>query len=463
MHNSIRKYNIWVILLFVFQEVYFFGSSVITFQLLSTLFFYSYILYSYFKDRKMGIMYLLSFSLLALNMSNYLQDDSLPMSFYGLRFLGFSFNIIFTFVLFVIDFYLDAKNRTIRVKLPYVYKYISVFIIYSALLGIVNVVLGKNYMDNYSKDLITYLPFFVYIYLISKLEKEELFLMLKNMLIGTFFLMMTSLAFEKYRQYALGEDALLINTIGSVFMIAIFFAKNIMHRFLYYTILILYFYLLTTGLVLIGGKTIIYVLLILLWLLIKQRNVIYIILPFVFIFYSKDIFTFFIGYFGEGVIANKFAQVSLIFSGLKITDLALIPASVGNLTAELLTLIDYLSKNIYMLLLGKGFGGGIPDSLNYLKPWVHRMGYAYIDSVRNDYHKFHLAIYEILIKSGVFSLIVYTLICIKGFFSKNKWKGLYVVFFLLMFSVSKEFILLTLFLYELSTKTETKNTNIVSK
>lgn len=450
--KEFTNYNVWIIVLFIFFEVLLFNTHA-SIQLIVTIFFYTFILISYCNSRKNGIMYFISFTLLALNMSNYLHEDSMPPSFYGLRCFGFSFNILFSFLFVSIDILRDIYNKKFKVNHSPIYKYISFFILYSTILGGILLVFGVNYLDNYKKDVLTYIPFFLYAYILSKLHKEDLLKMLKYLILATFLLTWMSLIFGKYRQYAVGEDVLLVNTMGSTFLIVVFFAKELFNKVFFYTMIISYSLLMTTGLVLIGGKTIIYVLIVFVWLLFAYRKLYFLIPVILFLIFNEVVFAFLIDFYEGSVIASKLAQVSFIFKfASDLNRLAIVPSSVGNLAGELLTLTDYSIKNVWVLIFGKGFGGGIPDNLGYLSYWAGNAGYSPIDLVRNDFHKMHLAAYEVFIKSGIVSFSVYIYIVVKSFLSRNIWGMIFMIFFLLMFSVSKEFILLTMFFYELLRK-----------
>ena len=441
--SHLKRYNIFVIIIFVLGETLFFDSNS-PLQVFFTLFYYFIILFFLFFDPRVAFLYYFTFSLLSLNMGNYIFVDSLPPSFYGLRLFGFSFNVLFTFLLTGVCIILYPPGNILRVFRRPPYRFISFFILYSSILGLIMLGLNENYSDNYLKDLMTYIPFFFYVIFFTKLEDKDLILLIKYLIIGTFLLLIFSLVFGKYRQYVLGENILLSNTFEATFLIVIFFAKSLFNKILYYSMLIIYFILLSTGIIVVGGKSFIFLLILFFWYVLKKRKLFSILLVSLFLFFGKWVLDFLIIYFEGNIIASKLTQVSILFSFLDLKFLASMQNSLGNIVGELLTIIDYAKNNLLFFLLGKGFGGGLPDNLGYLDWWAGNSGYSEIDKLRNSYHKFHITVYEIFIKSGILFFIVYVKIVYKVFFSRNHWGLPYVILFLLMFSVSKEFILLTL-------------------
>jgi hypothetical protein len=393
---------------------------------------------------KIGSLYFLSFTLLAPNMSNYIFTETLPNSFYGLRLFGFSFNVLYTIFLSGILLLNSSTKNIFSFYKRGIYKFISLFIIYSSILGVFMVALGYSYFDNYLKDLMTYLPFFFYVIFLSFLKDEDIKPLIKYLIICTYFLFLFSFVFSKYSQYVLGENILLSNTFTSVFIIVIFFCRNFFKLYQYAFILVSYLLLLSTGIIILGGKSFVYLFILLLWLVVKEKKLKYILPVVIIFFFINQILSSIINYYEGNVIAMKLAQVSYLFNFIDLHTLANVKSSIGNIAGELLTLIDYSRAHLMFFLFGKGMGGGLPDSLGYLYYWAGNNGYSEVDSFRNNYHKFHLALYEIFIKSGIIFFVIYIRIAFKKFLTSNSSGLIFVIFFLLMFSVSKEYILLTL-------------------
>lgn len=449
IRNNLKYF---IFYLFVIFEALSFKIDNPFFTLSITSFFYLWVIYFVIYKIESGLIYFISFSLLSLNMSNFLAiEGDLPFTFFGARLFNFSLNF---WILIIIAFLLILKYvDRIKTRINSFEFYLIIFCTYSIIIGLVSVGLNENYFDNFMKDFTTYFVIFPYIIIFKNINYKKLINVIPHLVFSSFLLFIVSFTLGAYRQYAFGEDILLINTFSSALIFALFFVKNRINSWHFYLLLIIYLYFLSQNLIILGGKTFVFFFLFILWLFRHRLNILnllYLILILISIPFLLDFFRL---YYGEGsAIANKIGQIQLIY---QITDLELIAlhrSSIGNIAGELLTLIDFFSKNPLKFFFGGGFGTAVPDSLGYLNWWAGNYGYADIDSVRNSYHKMHLALYEILLKGGVLFFIPYIYFIIKAFFSKINWNFLFFIFLLLMFSVSKEFILLTLLFYYSSNK-----------
>lgn len=440
--------------LFIITETLLYDANIYLI-LISSILFYTLVLITLLrkKSRELGISLFIIFSLLAPNMSNYLWQETLPPSYYGLRIFGYSFNIFFTLLITV----LTIKRNTMKSFSKFEKAVFAVFF-YFLLIGIVNTLYGLNYLDDFKKDLLTIFPIFCYIILFKSLRGKLLHWIIENLINASFLGLLLSLLFSKTREYAIGEEMLLANTFSSTLIFALFFYRKNYSNWVIITLIVFFFYLIATNNIILGGKSIIYFILIFLWIF-KNKIKIYTILIFGFItFWFNKILQILRTFFDSGVVANKIAQVQILFSFVAIETIALSKSSVGNIAGELLTIIEYFKSDFTFLLFGKGFGGGIPDTLGYLNWWAGNAGYKTVDAIRNNYHKMHLGILEMIVKGGLLIFIPYTIYLVKGFISNNKWRMLHVILFAFMFFVSKEFILMTLLYYYLGKQEDDEGT-----
>ena len=453
---EIKNYSKNIIFyLFVIFEALSFKIDNPYFTLLVTSFFYLWVIYFVLKKTESGLIYFISFSLLSLNMSNFLGlEGDLPFSFYGARLFNISLNF---WVLIIIAFFLILKNKEkYKIRLKPIEYYLIIFCIYCIVIGLVSVVSNENYFDNFMKDFTTYFVIFPYIIIFKNINYHKLIDLLPHLVFSSFLLFIVSFSLGAYRQYAVGEDLLLINTFSSALIFALFFIKDRIKSWHFYFLALVYFYFVSQNLIILGGKTFVFFFLYILWLFRYRLSVFKLLLFGLIMISIPFILAYIRSYYGEGAaIANKVGQIQLIYQITNLEIIALHRSSIGNIAGEFLTMVDFFSKNPIKLLFGGGFGAAIPDSLGYLSWWAGNYGYAEIDFVRNSYHKMHLSFYEFILKGGVLFIMPYIYFVIKAFFSKTNWSFLFFIFFLLMFSVSKEFILLSLLFYYLGIKKST--------
>lgn len=454
---SIFKYRFEVLLLFVIGEVLLFETND-NLHLLITLIEYLFVFIALVNNYRIGIMYFVSFTLLALSQDNFLIHDSLPNSFWGVRAFGFSLNIIFSFLIFI---YCIVITKKTKIKIDINLKFFIYFIIYSIISGTVFILLSKNYIDNFVQDLLTYSPFFIYSYLLSLLDVISLKEIIKKGLSLTVFAMILSYISNKMFQYGEGNYFVLVNNFSFIVIFAVFILRDLFKKWQYILLISCIIFLLLNGDIFIGGKQIILLFVVLFWFALNYKKyAIPILLLFVFfILFIEPTISFISNYYAGNVISFKFTQIFTLVENFDLSLIASTKSSMGNIIAEAITLFDYFVDNPILLVTGKGFGGAIPDTMGYLAPWAGSSGYAYQDLSRNDFHKLHLPVYEIILKTGLLGFLFYFYIIVRFFKSKNRYMLIYLILFLTVFYVTKELLLITLVFLSISKQVEI-NSNI---
>ena len=150
-----------------------------------------------------------------------------------------------------------------------------------------------------------------------------------------------------------------------------------------------------------------------------------------------------IAYTTSGIIAFKLRQVAQMFSSPDFIELASQFSSIGNLVAELITLITYLIDHPLYILTGKGMGAGISDIYGWLAPFAGASGYSDVDAVRNNFYNLHLAPYKVMINGGLIFLGYFIYLLIKLLKQRTDVSFIAFVLFFMIFYVNKEMALLT--------------------
>lgn len=409
---------------------------------------YVYIIALLFLRTRLGVLYYIGFTLLSLNMSNFLHGyGALPMTFFGLRVFGLSVNFL---VLFLAAALVLIRQKKYNLLLSKFELWVLVYVCYTFFLGAVLLVIGVHYADNFYKDLTVYLCIVPLVVILRVVSKKELSVLFTHIFFSTALLFFASFVLGAYRQYAIGEDILLVNTFGTVFLFMLFHKNVWEYKYLALMIVFFYVFCFSQNLIIFGGKTFIFIFLFLLWRIKNDLNLIVLLVGLPILVASPYLLTMLRSYFGEGAaISNKIGQVQMILSSLGLHQIALHKSSIGNVIGEFLTLKYILIDSWSRMFFGQGIGSGIYDVFGYLKWWAGNNGYALVDSERGVYHKLHLATYEILLKGGLLFWIPYCWICLKSFFVKRLEGFLFFILALFMVSVSKEFLLLALCLNKL--------------
>lgn len=437
-----------ILILFCLIEVLFFDDK--EFQLFFSIFEYLFCSFLILTNLKKGIVYFLSFTLLSLGIGNF-YGENLPNNFWGIRIGNFSFNILYS--LFILIYTIVISNKPIKFlnfKYSFFYKFILILFFYGLFRGVVSIVFNELYLENFFNDLMTYFPFFIYFFLLSQLNDSDYECIFFSTFIASFFLLIFAYVFGRTFEY--GNSSFLVqNTICNVILIVFFILRKKLNLKLFIVMLIVFLFFITKGLIFLSGKVIITILVYFVFLLLKNKSFRFIFIPtlFLFLFKFNDIINYLIDSFYGNVISFKLEQIKSLVNISSIEFISKSHNSVGNLVAEIRTSVEYFSDNIVLFVSGEGFGGGIPDSLNLLKPWTKLAGYAEIDGVRNNYYKMHLPITEMFVKGGMFLVVLYIVVLYLILKIKHEYKILFFFMFFLFFYISKENLLYTMLIYNI--------------
>lgn len=368
-------------------------------------------------------------------------------NFYGMRFGSISLNVFTSFVFSTLIVLKKDFNFNCFFKTS-VHKFFIWLMASGFLIGMINLVLGNIYMDNFLSDILTYLPLFFFVVILSVIDIKDVNLLFKYCFGLTVIAMILCYFFDVYFEYAVGKRYVLINSIGFIAPVFVLFTYKIYSKYFYVVLLSMMLFLLASGYFFISGKTIIMFFIAFVWggfYLFKGKIIFVIPIIILLIITTPFIILKMIEFFdGNPVITYKFSQVYAIFN-TDIHSLAKAQTSFGNIVAEILTASSdlYFSSDFFMIF-GKGFGGGIKDVFGYLSSWVNRSGYSFKCATRDYYYKMHLPITELFVKSGLLGVLLHSFVLIKNFTKKNIYGFGFVLMFSLVFYTSKENLLLTL-------------------
>lgn len=449
-------YRFEVLFFFVLLETLMFEGNVVL-QTLIAILEYIFLLVVALKNLRIGILYFCSFTLLTFGWGNYFDID-LPNNFWGLRIGSFSVNILFSAFLALLCL-IKNKGNIVFLKNK-IHLFFLCFIIYSAIVGFLNVLYGINYIDNFINDLLTYFPFFLYIIFLAELNNIQLITLLRNVIILSVISLIFSYIFNKKSIYA--ENYFLLSTaIYLILPVLILLTKKLYSYALWMILIFIIYSFIVLGEYFISGKVIILYLMLLCWLCWYYKKLRYLLLfPIICILLNIPvILRFFMEFFSENIISYKFSQIYDVVINFDLHSLAILPSSISNLIAEGLTIFYFQKEHLFYLLFGGGFGFGVPDVFGYLTPWAGASGYAEIDLVRNNFFKMHLPIYEVTLKGGYIFLFPYILILIDTLKSRNIYLFTFGLLFFLSFYVTKEMLLLTLILLQIAYLSSTNNSS----
>ncbi len=440
-----------VLLVFVLLEVLLFDADGALQAAITTLE-YLFVLLALVANRGAGIAYLVSFTLLAMGEWSHTVPGTVSNNFLGMRLFGFSVNVLFSFGVLI---FLVAGSQTYRTGPPgRDSRFFNYFILYSAFVGLVSLLVSANHLDNFLADLLSYLPYYASIYFVSILSADHVTRIFKYGMSVTVISMLFSFATDIRFEYGAGFYFVLMNGFAFVAVFAVFFCRRFYSPAHYGFLAFSVVFLLATGTVFIGGKTIVIAALTLIWYASKSRTALGVVLLSLtaVVIFLDPILSFALDRIApDAVLLYKFTQILEVFAYMDIETLASTSSSMGNLFAEGMTTARYLIDNKLLLIFGKGFGGGIPDLFGYLSPLARPgFGYAPQDALRDDFFRMHLPIFEIVIKSGIVGLTLYVIVLYRSLTDRHIFAFIYFVLMLTVFYVSKEMLLLTLLFMKLS-------------
>jgi hypothetical protein len=439
-----------VLLVFVVLEVLLFGGNT-SIQMAISLAEYAFVAWVAYTDMKLGIQYLVSFSLLSIGAWSYIDPEIMPANFWGLRVFGISVNILFTLVMVAVCL-LDTKRLP---DLPGAAgRFLAAFIAYSFVVGIVDVLLSINYGDNFSKDLYVYLPFFAYVVLLSVMDAGSLYQIVKYGMSLTVVSMVLSRVTGIMFSYGGQTHYAPMNGFVYVAIFAVFLMRRdySLKHYLFLTLSVMF--LATSNSLFFGGKTIACCAAAILWAVLRSRKAFCMaaLTVIALIALGGPILQFISGRVArDPILTYKLSQIYDLSASSSLEQMSMAPTSMGNIVAEGRTVVRYLSENRVFLLFGKGLGGGVPDIFGNLAPLAYPgAGYAYEDVGRNDFLRMHLPIFEVMLKSGLIGTLAYVVLLVRTLIVRNTFSFLSFILLATAFSNTKETILLTVLLVALS-------------
>lgn len=436
--SSINEIFLW---LFGLGEVILYDCGAVALQYIFTGIVYSFILISFFRNRKKGIKYFFCFNILALGIFNFWGRTDV-VSYWGLRVGGLSFNILFTALLAILTV-IQKRGKHLFPGDKYT---IFFFVFYGVTMiwGVGFTILGHNYTNNLIADILTFSPIFFYAVMIKDLDKNELIFIITKIFTITIYALLLAFILNKQFEYAhewfiVGNTMSFLSPIGAIILWK-YYSKANMTVFI-----IAIFFLIALEAYFACGKTIIMIAILVLWLLTLNRHVKYIgliciIVVFPILINSLDTFA---EQLDNKILAFKITQITQVFKDPQVFELAAEFSSMGNLIAEAITLGQFYIENPAYIFFGQGMGAGIPDYFGFLSPFAGNSGYADIDASRDNFYNLHIAPYKVLANGGLVMFIWYCKILYDLFRARTSLTFLAFLMMFLMFYVSKEFMLLT--------------------
>ncbi len=437
-----------ILFVFVLLEVIFFDSN----SIINTLISYMevlFILIVFLLNPKIGIMYYLSFNILTFGEWSYVMQEANPQNFYGIRMFGISVSTLLGFILFLFLIF-NSKVKFKDIINEFEFKLFHYFILFTFLIGTINVLLGNNYFDNFISDIKTYFPFYFFAYFVFFIKPVNCLKVLKYSFSITFISFLLSFILDQKFYYDSNNSYLLMNSVSYLFPVFFIFSYHFFNKIISALIFLSMIYFYVTFNFFLSGKIILIFVCTLLWLILLKVNkkialiVLIILVPNL---------TLTIPYILEnmsilpGMVSYKLIQILSIFN-FDFSVIANTQTSIGNIVAEVITSFENLSNNPLSFIFGYGMGGAIKDSFGYLFSWVDAGGYGTNNYVRNQFFKMHLPVIEIFVKLGIIGVIFYSYMLKEILKEKSFINLMLFIMLFFVFYTSKENLLLTLILIQ---------------
>lgn len=438
------KFKLWPLLLFALGEVLLFRAEFKT-QAIVTTIEYFFITVALLRDFRLGLMYFISFSLLAMGGWSYITQYSELGTFWGLRLFNTSLNLIYTVVVCCA---LVLRNGVNWKELSKIYecKILGVYFTVSLVVGGFAIAFGENYVDNLVGDVAVLVPYFLYVLILSNFEHDDLASLATYGLAVTVATMLASLIGGVTFEYGDGYRYVLMNGYSYVTLVAIVFMRRSFHPVLYYLLLAAMLYLIVTGNLFIGGKAIVIAVVAIIWSLLTSARA-YVIagLFLLSIVVLSTLVTKYVetAFAEDSLLGYKVSQVLVFTQVTSLQELAAEKSSIGNLAAEAATITAYYMNEPLQILLGRGLGGGVPDVFGFLAPAVGEgAGYAYVDAARDSFSRMHLPLFQFVIRGGMLGLLAFGLVLTKFIRTRNGYGLVAAIILATVFTNSKEMALL---------------------
>ena len=456
--NSINiTFSYLILFLFVLLEVIFFESN----SIINTIISYAevlFILIVFLLNPKIGIMYYLSFNILTFGEWSHVMQEANPQNFYGIRMFGISVSTLLGFILYLFLFF-NSKVKFKDIVNEFEFKLFHYFILFTFIIGTINVLLGNNYFDNFISDIKTYFPFYFFAYFVFYIKPANCLKVLKYSFSLTFISFLLSFILEKRFYYDSNNSYLLMNSVSYLFPVFFILSYHFFNKIISALIFFSMIYFYVTFNFFLSGKIILIFVCTLIWIIsLKMNKKILLILLIILV----PNLTLTIPYILDNtsilpaIISYKLIQALSIFN-IDFFVLANTQTSIGNIVAEVITSFENLSNNPLSFVFGYGMGGAIKDSFGYLFSWVDAGGYGTNNYIRNQFFKMHLPVIEIFVKLGIVGVIFYSYMLNEVLKKKSFVGFMLFIMLLLIFYTSKENLLLTLILIQ-AAKQYKKNT-----
>jgi hypothetical protein len=447
-NSTYISFSYLILFVFVLLEVIYFDSGS-DFNTVISYLEILFILIVFILNPKIGIMYYLSFNILTFGEWSYVLDSSNPQNFYGIRIFDISVSTLLGFILFLLSIF-NSKVKFKDIINEFEFKFFHYFILFTFLIGIINLLLGNNYFDNFISDLKTYLPFYFFAYFVFFIKPANCLKVLKYSLYLTFISFLLSFILDQRFYYDSNNSYLLMNSVSYLFPVFFIFSYKFVNKIVSALIFLSMIYFYVTFDFFLSGKIILIFIFTLLWVISLKINMKILLIIIIILFLN---FTLLIPYINSNtsllpvMVSYKLSQITSIFN-FDLSVLANTQTSMGNIVAEVITSFENLSNNLLSFVFGYGMGGAIEDSYGYLASWVDAGGYATDNYIRNQYFKMHLPVIEVFVKLGAIGVVFYTYMLTQILKGKSFINLTILIMLFFIFYTSKENLLLTLILIQ---------------
>lgn len=446
----IFNYHFIILLIFALVDVALYSSELVGLSIVFTILVYLYVFIAFIRSPQIGLMYLISFNLLTIGWGNYAETDFVAYNYYGLRIGRFTLNICFQFFIAVI--LAVRRIKTGKLFCNDIYSnFFLIYLLWTLFIGIINGSKGIIYSDNFTTELMRFIPVLCWLIFFRDLKYEQLMRLFKYIFAISIIALAWAFILDKRMDYA-GHKYVVFDSLFYVIPAGVFVLYRLYNPGVLFGFALIFLGLLLNNAYFVSGKIIIIFICTFFWILSKNK------VTFIITLFSITLMIPIVGlitsYLAEIVndplLSNKLNQVNSFFTSNSAMKLAGTETSAGNLTAEIITLTSYFFHNPLYLIFGKGMGAGIPDLYGFLRPFTHHAGYKLLDGYRNDYVGLHLSIYVVFLEGGVIFLTYYCKLLLRLLHQHSAISFLAFLMLFLVFTAGKDYFLLTFLLLRIS-------------
>ncbi|NVK02944.1 MAG: hypothetical protein HWE12_15490 [Oceanospirillaceae bacterium] len=334
-------------------------------------------------SRRLFINSTMMAALLMIGEWTYVLDDQEIYTLYGIRVFNFSFLTGLLMLCFMV-----VSNKPVKISF-------IIGILYVLALTIVNIF---NFEFQNFLLVIRDLKIYIVLALIIFLSRYmDCFLIVNATVRGASIYLLAALVLGNKFDYG-GGNYYLAQSASVYLLPALLIVSSIRWKLELAAYWALYIFILIKGDLFIGGKTIILLALYFLYMLVISNNYVRGVLV-VFALFLMSL----VPYLNDPIVTYKLSQVVSLFS---FDSLLHTKTSVGNIYGELYTFMASWS-DMGKFLFGGGLGGGVVDTFGVLAPWVGVGGYDFVQYDVGLYTRMHLTFTNILVKFGLFGLLIF--------------------------------------------------------